>query len=188
MATENPAPDNDTMLTLIETNEQLSLATTKHQRAVLQTRKALGVASPDPQLSPSISPVMTTGLGPAPPASMFKPVAPVSRKSFPTVAQPAAQPAASQRTASPVSPETENPFKDPVEPSDVAVGSVIDHNEPYHPGFGSNTDRKTSVGGGPALDTTSAVKDGRSQPRDADDSDDDPYGAPAQNKAPVYRY
>ncbi|OCL11985.1 hypothetical protein AOQ84DRAFT_249291, partial [Glonium stellatum] len=33
---DNPAPDDDTMLTLIETNEQLSLAASKHHRAVLQ--------------------------------------------------------------------------------------------------------------------------------------------------------
>ncbi|KFZ04945.1 hypothetical protein V501_08823 [Pseudogymnoascus sp. VKM F-4519 (FW-2642)] len=187
MATEHPAPDNDTMLTLIETNEQLSLATTKHQRAVLQTRKALGVASPDPQLSPSVGPVMTSGVAPAQPASMFKPVAPPSRKSFPKPAQPVP----SERTASPVSPETENPFTDPVEPSDVATHSVIDHNEPYHPGFGSNTaskDRRESATGGATLDTTSTLKDGRNQPRDADDSDDDPYAAPVPQTTPVYRY
>jgi hypothetical protein len=44
---DNPPPDDDTMLTLIETNEQLSLAASKHQRAVLQARRAVG-ASPSP--------------------------------------------------------------------------------------------------------------------------------------------
>jgi hypothetical protein len=44
---DNPPPDDDTMLTLIETNEQLSLAASKHQRAVLQARKLLG-GSPSP--------------------------------------------------------------------------------------------------------------------------------------------
>jgi hypothetical protein len=188
MATEHPAPDNDTMLTLIETNEQLTLATTKHQRAVLQTRKALGVSSPDQQVSPTAGPVMTSGVAPAQPASIFKPAAPPSRKSFPKPAQPVP----SERTASPVSPETENPFTDPVEPSDVAVNSVVDHNEPYHPGFGAKTaskDRRESATGGATLDTTSTLKDGRNQPRDADDSDDDPYAAPVpQTTQPVYRY
>lgn len=42
-----PPPDDDTMLTLIETNEQLSLALTRHQRSVLNARRALGV-SPSP--------------------------------------------------------------------------------------------------------------------------------------------
>lgn len=44
---DNPPPDDDTMLTLIETNEQLSLAASKHQRAILQARRAIG-ASPSP--------------------------------------------------------------------------------------------------------------------------------------------
>ena len=44
---DNPPPDDDTMLTLIETNEQLSLAASKHQRAILQSRRAMG-ASPSP--------------------------------------------------------------------------------------------------------------------------------------------
>lgn len=44
---DNPAPDHDTMQTLIETNEQLSLALTRYQRAVLAGRRAMG-ASPSP--------------------------------------------------------------------------------------------------------------------------------------------
>lgn len=44
---DNPPPDDDTMLTLIETNEQLSLAASKHQRAILQARRAIG-PSPSP--------------------------------------------------------------------------------------------------------------------------------------------
>lgn len=45
---DNPAPDHDTMQTLIETNEQLSLATSRYQRALLAARRAMG-ASPSPQ-------------------------------------------------------------------------------------------------------------------------------------------
>ncbi|KAH8698999.1 hypothetical protein BGW36DRAFT_153505 [Talaromyces proteolyticus] len=41
MALENPPPDEDTMLTLIETNEQLSVALSKYQRAVLNARKVV---------------------------------------------------------------------------------------------------------------------------------------------------
>jgi hypothetical protein len=47
IACDNPGPDDDTMLTLIETNEQLSLAASKHQRAMLQSRRLMG-ASPSP--------------------------------------------------------------------------------------------------------------------------------------------
>jgi hypothetical protein len=50
IACDNPAPDDDTMLTLIETNEQLSLAASKHQRAVLQARRLHG-PSPSPPIS-----------------------------------------------------------------------------------------------------------------------------------------
>jgi hypothetical protein len=52
MACENPAPDEDTMLTLIETNDQLNVAMSKHQRTLLQARKAMGVATPSPQPAP----------------------------------------------------------------------------------------------------------------------------------------
>lgn len=38
---KNPAPDEDTTLTLIETNEELSVALSKHQRAILNARKTL---------------------------------------------------------------------------------------------------------------------------------------------------
>jgi hypothetical protein len=38
---EDPAPDDDTLLTLIETNDQLTLSMSKHQRAILQARKTL---------------------------------------------------------------------------------------------------------------------------------------------------
>ena len=46
MNCDNPQPDEETMLTLIETNDQLNVAMSKHQRAVLQARKAMGLASP----------------------------------------------------------------------------------------------------------------------------------------------
>lgn len=44
---KNPTPDEDTLLTLIETNDELSVALSKHQRAILNARKALG--SPNSQ-------------------------------------------------------------------------------------------------------------------------------------------
>lgn len=48
MAVENPPPDENTMLTLIETNEQLSVALSKYQRTLLNARKALGTSTPPP--------------------------------------------------------------------------------------------------------------------------------------------
>lgn len=53
---ENPGPDDDTLHTLIETSEQLSLALSKHSRALLQARRAQGGTgshSPTPPLPPT---------------------------------------------------------------------------------------------------------------------------------------
>ncbi len=53
---ENPAPDDDTLLTLIETNEQLSQAMSKHQRALLQARRVTGSTSISPSPPPGPPP------------------------------------------------------------------------------------------------------------------------------------
>jgi hypothetical protein len=63
---DNPAPDDDTMLTLIETNEQLSLAASKHQRAVLQARRATQGASPSPTVPVNQSQYLPPLPAPAP--------------------------------------------------------------------------------------------------------------------------
>jgi hypothetical protein len=56
IACDNPAPDDDTMLTLIETNEQLSLAASKHQRAMLQSRRLMGASPSPPVLNGGVMP------------------------------------------------------------------------------------------------------------------------------------
>lgn len=68
---DSPPPDDDTMLTLIETNEQLSLAASKHQRAVLQARRIQG-PSPSPPISHTNSNHVPPGPVPAP-ANMYTP-------------------------------------------------------------------------------------------------------------------
>jgi len=52
MSCDDPSPDEDTMLTLIETNDQLNIAMSKHQRALLQARKSAGIATPSSQPQP----------------------------------------------------------------------------------------------------------------------------------------
>nr|OQO18158.1 hypothetical protein B0A51_16963 [Rachicladosporium sp. CCFEE 5018] len=53
---DNPTPDDDTMLTLIETNEQLSLAGSRYQRVLLEARRALGInQSPPPDAVDDVS-------------------------------------------------------------------------------------------------------------------------------------
>ena len=53
---DNPAPDDDTLLTLIETNDQLTIAMSRHQRALLQARRYLGAATPSPSFVPPPGP------------------------------------------------------------------------------------------------------------------------------------
>lgn len=65
---DTPPPDDDTMLTLIETNEQLSLASTRYQRSVLNARRALGV-SPSPNATPGETNMSGPFLPPVVPAS-----------------------------------------------------------------------------------------------------------------------
>jgi hypothetical protein len=52
MNSDNPHPDEDTMMTLIETSDQLNIAMSKHQRAVLQARKTMGLSTPNTQSPP----------------------------------------------------------------------------------------------------------------------------------------
>ncbi|KAI9369751.1 hypothetical protein BJX61DRAFT_549380 [Aspergillus egyptiacus] len=69
----NPPPDEDTLLTLIETNDELSVALSKHQRAMLQARKALGQPSPpggSAAQSPEPSESVTTAVRAVPPPPM----------------------------------------------------------------------------------------------------------------------
>ena len=54
---ENPAPDDATLLTLIETNEELSQAMSKHQRALLQARRVTGPTSVSPSPPPGPPPI-----------------------------------------------------------------------------------------------------------------------------------
>lgn len=53
MRAENPSPDNDTMESLIDTNEQLQSALNQHQRAVLGARKQLGIGARSGDASPA---------------------------------------------------------------------------------------------------------------------------------------
>lgn len=65
----NPAPDEDTLLTLIETNEEISVALSQQQRAMLKARKIRGSSSPSSSNvnSPLSAPqAVATGAGNSP--------------------------------------------------------------------------------------------------------------------------
>jgi hypothetical protein len=66
ISADSPPPDDDTMQTLIETTELLSLALSKHSRALLQARRALGQTT-------SPSPPVNSGFPPPPVASTANP-------------------------------------------------------------------------------------------------------------------
>ncbi|KAG9952212.1 hypothetical protein KCU85_g2213, partial [Aureobasidium melanogenum] len=146
-----PPPDDDTLLTLIETNEQLSLAISRHQRAVLQARRILG-QSPSPALGPnnpfappptqpqaapqqqSLQPSSSL-LNSTNPNSTYSPVSPVNDTFSPPPGPPPGH--SSVPTMTPT-----DPFANPIE-------STHDHNLDYtnHPQEPRNY--------GPSIDTNS---------------------------------
>lgn len=58
---DSPPPDEDTLLTLIETNDQISTALSRHQRALLQARRVTGATSVSPSPADQGGPVEAPG-------------------------------------------------------------------------------------------------------------------------------
>lgn len=94
----NPAPDEETLLTLIETNDEISVALSHQQRAMLKARKARGSSTPTSNINSPSSPaseVVASGgisarpaAAPAPapaPAPAAAVAAPVSTEKTPGV-------------------------------------------------------------------------------------------------------
>ena len=191
MIAENPSPDNDTMETLIETNEQLSKALNQHQRGILSARKVMGLGNGESGVTPpsaTATPAGRTESGfaapPGPPPNHSKP----SRKAVPKAPQ---IPPPGDYAPTDVDDDNENPFSDPLEtstrneqkppfPKDkppTTAGLFNDRLgiEPYHPGFQetqSYTDRQDDAG------ETSGNDNVRNQG----------HRTQASGKAPVYRY
>lgn len=94
--TTNPAPDEDTLLTLIETNDEISVALSQQQRAMLKARKIRGSSSPTSSNLNSPSP---TSQVIAPAATNFSPppsAPPRTETRSPEAAAPVAAPVATQ--------------------------------------------------------------------------------------------
>ena len=133
----NPAPDIDTLLTLIETNEQLTLAMSKHNRAVLQARRALSaqMTSPDmslppfpqpqPQQQQQVSAVPTGAQTEHQRVDPFGDENQAGQQNLQTPLQPGLQ---GQRPYKPVT--ADQPYPSPPIPPQAHS------QEPYHPGFG----------------------------------------------------
>jgi hypothetical protein len=192
MVAENPAADNDTMETLIQTNEQLTKALAQHQRAILSARKIRGVAGT------AVSGDQAPPGGPPPSAS---------------------NPSKAPRKAVPIPPPGENipnisdddspsdPFADPVSEGPVAVkktnlpfpgdrapiatGQFNDNLgvEPYHPGFKGTRDY--------AAQEDSSIGKATKHPGAPSDSDEAPISPespsgkgimPSKSDDSLYRY
>jgi len=205
MIAENPAPDNDTMETLIETNEQLTKALSQHQRAILKARKLLGLGSGETGITPPARTETFAAPSGPPPGRTAAPAGPP-----PIIAQPKPMrksvPVPPPGDYAPTGSDDENPFSDPEAPTKKvptppfprdqppqATGQFNDRLgiEPYHPGF---TETKSYVGRQDSALNNATMHAAVPQTL-TDDEDDDrtpggaaEYGAKTGTKAPVYRY
>ncbi|KAJ6120790.1 hypothetical protein N7523_005070 [Penicillium sp. IBT 18751x] len=125
----NPSPDEDTLLTLIEANDEISVAMSQQQRAMLKARKARGAMSPTPSNINSASPTTSENVAsPSPRPASLDPVYRVSRspeqQSAPLVELPTMMPETVMSGGRPNAPRTntteynsadfevQNPFAD----------------------------------------------------------------------------
>lgn len=193
MIAENPSPDNATMETLIETNEQLSKAMNQHQRAILNARKFMGIGNGEVQPPPEMTPARRTESGfaappPGPPPSHSKPVV---RKQAPVPPPGDFAPTGSDDEENPFSDPRENRSHNPAflrdQPSS-STGQFNDHVgiEPYHPGF---KETQSHVGRQDTLTDRTPMRTAESETIELPaDEEREGYGASVGAKAPVYRY
>lgn len=118
----NPPPDEDTLLTLIEVNDELSMSLSKHQHALLHARRALGQSNSQ---APSISETTASGgpsvvPPPVPPRDIpIPPAMPLAAPSA-TRASPSANNGAGRSEYRSEDFQVQNPFADSF--STAAVG------------------------------------------------------------------
>lgn len=217
MIAENPSPDNDTMETLIDTNEQLSKALSQHQRAILNARKIMGVNNDEARMSAAAAPPP----GPPPPRTESgfaspPPGPPPNKSTKPTAPILSAAPTRKPLKSAPQIPppgdyapnlsdddeEARNPFADPkkdtrqkppfpADRSPVATGQFNDRLgiEPYHPGFQETPSYMGRQNS--SVDHTTMHAGGaidEEYERRTVDPPANGYGAPSGASAPVYRY
>ncbi len=214
ISSQNPAPDDDTMLTLIDTNDQLALAMSKHQRGVLQARKSLGLHVENGPNSRNHSPNPDTGYTPpsGPPPSFTKPPMP-PKKPAPPPSKSSKEDSRSkpERSRSPnphATEKSEDPFKDPASTTMPNAPFPIDQQsptdqffdrlgiEPYHPGFNATQSymgRQDSAMGKVAMHAagpaTPEIESEKEVVQHNHVAEEDSYDvSPVQRKAPIYRY
>lgn len=150
MTAEDPAPDNDTMESLIDTNEQLQQALNQHRRAVLQAKKQLGPndnrsSSPSPTSSQQHQLSQSSDSRPVPPLPGRNPVGSSGssngkgKAALDTIAGPSRSANATPHRDNDTDDDNQDPFRDPPNVSS-RIGGGRDSPprlsyEPYHPGF-----------------------------------------------------
>lgn len=208
MVTENPSPDNDTMLTLIETNDQLAMAMSKHQRAVLMARKVMGIndvsspsgsipgdsVAPPPGPPPSQNRA-SEGAGAAPPVPSRKQLKKNGSGSDSRKALPSNPNQSSEAVDDPFRDPTAGPIDAPF-PKDRTPPMTDQFQdrlgvEPYHPGFNptkSYMGRQDSAVGkvsmhaaGPESPVSENDYAGDVSPREKNGHED-------SKETPIYRY
>ncbi|KAI0162231.1 hypothetical protein GGR57DRAFT_453479 [Xylariaceae sp. FL1272] len=216
MTAENPAPDPETMGSLIDTDEVLQQALTRHHRGTVKAQKEIARLNQETDLvgthgdmdtnengygsSRRESPSLGAGLGissSSAGASGSAPRRPNGKGKEREYDPPsAAGPSRSDQALA------DDPFRDPDEPagSSAAAGSsshMVDLEPPFHPGFKNSASymgRQESAVGKEAMH--GAVEEDYAPPpgpprRLADVSDDDSDGyqdPPNKDKQPMYRY
>jgi len=187
---EDPAPDNNTMETLIETNEQLSKAMNQHQRAILNARKVMGLGSGEAGVSPPAETESGFAAPPGPPSSSSNP------SSLPRKPIPIPPPGEFMQSVSDDERDS-NPFTDsgsahnpsfsedrrPVPTGQFDDGYGV---EPYHPGFQETHDQRQGLSAGEVTNPAGAS---------ADREDGHVVASPQRSgsnrggrQAPIYRY
>lgn len=217
MSAEDPAPDNDTMESMIDTNEQLQAALSLHQRAVLNAKKQLGVGTPASEDSPPVLAVpQSNGAGssrrPSP-----APAAPDSDDDYePPPMPPRGNGKGKEREydnliAGPSGTNTprasEDPFADP-QPETTANGAGAGGSksgfgagsssryqdeeprfphEPYHPGFNATPSYLGRQESALGKETMHGAVSDANE-RVPEESEDIYNTTPQKNKGPMYRY
>ncbi|KAG6000289.1 hypothetical protein E4U21_005622 [Claviceps maximensis] len=211
MVLENPAPDNDTMESLIDTNEQLQTALNQHQRAVLNARKQLGLGtrhseddSPAAQSDHSDNDGQQRLIGAARSDAMADDMCTGAlggggkgkqTESYKVTGSNGLVAASSSRH-SPKDEGTEDPFADPC-PADASKTELNPAStfqpqyphEPFHPGFSDlHQSEEAGLGNGPGRSSVYGGLSKLQTPHDSrrtvpkdDDDDDDDIYAASPN-------
>jgi hypothetical protein len=114
----NPPPDEDTLLTLIEANDELSTSLSKHQHAILHARRALGQSgSQSPSSSGTTASVAVSAIPPPMPprdtqSSFVPPAMPPATSSSAARIPPSASNGAGRSEYRSEDFQVQNPFAD----------------------------------------------------------------------------